>query len=81
MRAQAADEAGPFGDHLRRMLVLLAQDDALRAVMRGVLAGEGCADHASFYRLRSAGLVEGDSPSSVRPRCGLYAGYLTRHLG
>ena len=63
------------------MLVLLAQDDVVRNAMRAVLRGEPCPDHTTFYRLRSAGLIMGDSPQTARPRCGLYATYLGRHLG
>jgi serine/threonine protein kinase len=73
-------EEGPFGDHLRRILVLLARDPALGEVVRGVLRGEPCPTVEDFYRLRSAGVMAGDSAQDVRPRCRLYATYLKRHL-
>lgn len=69
-----------FGDHLRRILMLLAQDQPLLEVMRGVLEGMPCPDQESFYRLRSAGVVRGSSPNEVLPRCQLYRQYLRRHL-
>ena len=78
--AQADRDEGPFSDHLRRILVLLAQDTALCEVVRGVLQGRPCPTAESFYRLRAAGLMAGDSARSVRPRCQLYATYLERHL-
>jgi hypothetical protein len=79
-RAQAEREDGIFGDHLRRILVLLAKDPALCEVVRGVLRGRPCPTPETFYRLRSAGVMAGDSARAVRPRCRLYADYLERHL-
>ena len=79
--AQAADrDEGIFGDHLRRILVLLAKDQELAEVVRGILRGQPCPDAKSFYRLRSAGVMAGDSPQEVRPRCEIYATYLKQHL-
>jgi hypothetical protein len=73
-------EEGIYGDHLRRILVLLAQDPKLSDVMRGVLGGQPCPSQESFYRLRSAGLVIGHAAEEARPRCRLYSMYLRRHL-
>jgi hypothetical protein len=78
--AQADRDEGIFGDHLRRMLVLLAKDAALCDVVRGVLHGQPCPDSTSFYRLRSAGLIKGDSPPQARPRCEIYGSFLKGHL-
>jgi tRNA A-37 threonylcarbamoyl transferase component Bud32 len=77
---QADLDEGPFGDHLRRFLVLLAQDAALCDVVREILRGRPCRSTESFYRLRSAGVLAGDSVQEARPRCQLYATYLSRHL-
>jgi DNA-binding winged helix-turn-helix (wHTH) protein len=77
---QAAREEGLFGDHLRRLLVLLAPDPALCDAVREVLQGRPCPDYTRFYRLRSAGILAGESPQDARPRCQLYATYLERHL-
>ena len=79
--AKAARDEAFYGDHLRRILVLLVRDTGLTQVMRGVLNGEPCPDTESFDRLRSAGLVLGNIPEEARPRCRLYAAYLRRHLG
>jgi hypothetical protein len=78
---QAARDEFFYGDHLRRMLVLLARDPELSGVMRGVLNGQPCPTPESFERLRSAGLVTGHFPQEARPRCRLYTMYLRRHLG
>lgn len=69
-----------YGDHLRRLLVLLARDAELGQAMRGILAGDACPSSDHFARLRSAGLVVGHTPEDARPRCRLYSLYLRRHL-
>lgn len=78
--ATADRDEGIFGDHLRRILVLLAKDPALSDVVRGLLRGQPCPTPESFYRLRSAGIITGNSQSEVQLRCQVYASYLTRHL-
>jgi len=80
LEAQADRDEGIFGDHLRRILVLLAQDPALTDIVRGILRGEPCPTLESFYRLRSPGVMSGDSAQDVKPRCQLYRKYLERHL-
>ncbi len=80
LEAQSDHDEGPFGDHLRRMLFSLSQDRELCDVVRGMLQGKPCPTPESFYRLRSAGLVLGDSARDARLRCQLYATYLERHL-
>jgi hypothetical protein len=79
-QARADRDNGVFGDHLRRILVLLAKDPELTEVVRSVLRGKPCASANSFYRLRSAGVMAGDSARDIRLRCQLYVRYLERHL-
>jgi hypothetical protein len=76
----AASDDGPFGDHLRRMLTALAQDQTMRQAMIAVIDGGACPTAESFYRLRSAGLIAGDSANDARPRCRLYSAYLKGRL-
>ena len=78
--AQADRDEGIFGDHLRRILVLLVQDPELMDVVRGVLRRRPCPTSHAFYRLRASGLMAGESAQDCRPRCQLYANYLERHL-
>jgi hypothetical protein len=80
LEAQADQDEGLFGDHLRRLLVALAQDAELTDVVRGLLRGEPCPTRESFYRLRSAGVITGPSGSAIRFRCRLYQTYLERTL-
>ena len=78
--AQADRDEGIFGDHLRRMFVLLARDPELTEVVRGALQGRPCPDATCFYRLRSAGVMRGESFQKTQPRCAIYSAYLRRHL-
>jgi serine/threonine protein kinase len=78
--SQAARDEGPFGDHLRRLLVSLAEDAALCNFVREMLSGRHSAPLEVFYRLRSSGLVSGESARDMKPRCKLYELYLAQHL-
>jgi AAA-like domain/Protein kinase domain/TIR domain len=78
--AVATQDEGPFGDHLRRILVSVAQESSLCEVVQSVLAGRHSSAVSSFYRLRSSGIVSGDSARDMRLRCRLYETYLSRHL-
>ena len=73
-------EDGIFGDHLRRMGVVFENDDTLRDAIREVLRGGGCTAPRSFYRLRAAGLIAGESPAGAQVRCGIYENYLRQKL-
>ncbi len=79
LEARADREGGPFGDHLRRLLTSLLQDAALMEAVQGLLRGQPPSAH-SFYRLRSGGIVLGESASDARLRCGLYRLYLEKYL-
>jgi DNA-binding winged helix-turn-helix (wHTH) protein len=80
VEARAADDEGVFGDHLRRLLASLDRNEALCDALRVLLRGETGLTRASFYHLRSAGVLVGDSPKEARPRCELYENYLKAHL-
>lgn len=71
---------GPFGDHLNRLLISLQQDQDLLAELRGFVLSGSSLSSSAFYRLRSAGVVAGESADERRPRCDLYARYLKKHL-
>jgi hypothetical protein len=80
LERQADQDEGVFGDHLRRMLAALSRDPELCEAVRAVLAGRPCPSAESFYRLRTAGVLAGDSAEDARPRCQLYAEYLKKRL-
>jgi DNA-binding winged helix-turn-helix (wHTH) protein len=71
---------GPYAEHLARILFLLSRDPALAEAVRDVVERRKLPDEESFYRLRSAGILLGDSVHDARPRCLLYALYIERHL-
>ncbi|MCC2668051.1 MAG: hypothetical protein K0Q72_522 [Armatimonadetes bacterium] len=80
LEREAHRDEGVFGDHLRRLLVLLAREPVLCDAIRAVLQDRPCPSPESFFRLRSAGVVIGTSASDARPRCRLYASYLRGHF-
>lgn len=73
-------DEGLFGDHLRRLLVMLSQDAHTLEAVTGILRGSGRLSAAAFYQLRSGGLLSGSSEHDFRMRCELYDRYLRRHL-
>jgi len=77
---RAGRDEGPFGDHLRRLLVMLAQDQAICEVVRALLGGRHSGTPEDFYRLRSSGIVLGEPGHDMRVRCRLYEIYLKQHL-
>ncbi|MGH8596155.1 MAG: AAA-like domain-containing protein, partial [Gammaproteobacteria bacterium] len=80
IEARADHDEGIFGEHLRRMLVSLSRDAELVQAVRELLRGKPGLDINSFYRLRSAGVLVGDSAEDARFRCRLYAEFLKKHL-
>jgi hypothetical protein len=70
----------PFGDHLRRMLVLLERDPEIRGELSDFVHRRRVLSEQAFHRLRGAGLVAGSDAACAVPRCQLYAEYLARHL-
>lgn len=73
--ARAGDYQGPFSSQLRRLSVLLA-DEQLADGLRRVIAGESVSE-TMFFRLEGAGLAS-RAGSHVRPRCQLYADFFLR---
>jgi hypothetical protein len=78
--ATADRDEGPFGDHLRRILVMLVRDPKMIEAVRAVLNGSNTLTMESFYRLRAAGIVVGEGAFNAKMRCVLYANYLRGHL-
>jgi hypothetical protein len=77
---QADRDEGIFGDHLKRTLLSVVQDEALLKELRSFLhLGSGLNNH-TFSRLRAAGIMAGDWPREPKLRCELYLSYLKRYL-
>jgi hypothetical protein len=88
--AHAADDGGPFGDHLRYHLLRLYDrgDQSAEALRRQeqlvgglsqAIEGRETKDRLTLIRLRGAGLVR-EQDTRVVPRCKLYAEYFRRRL-
>jgi hypothetical protein len=80
LRDEAVKDSGPFGDHLRRHLWALHQNERLRTVVARIARSGGCEDETLFQRLLAAGLVSGETRAQARLRCDLYQQYFSRHL-
>jgi hypothetical protein len=80
LEALAERGDGSFGAHLRHLLARLTRDPEVCEAMRAVLRAQPCPTEESFFRLRSAGVLIGDTVRQARPRCGLYTTFLKRHL-
>ena len=78
----AADaEAGPFSDHLARLLELVNSNAVLMSAVQSMLQGKPIANAMDFYRLRSAGVITGNSCDRAKFACDLHRLYLERHFG
>jgi DNA-binding SARP family transcriptional activator len=80
IESEALSEQSIFSDHLARLLAAVRHDTELEGAVRRMLKDGECASDAMFYRLRSGGLILGDSPAAYRFRCGLYERFLKAHL-
>lgn len=80
LEARAPLDEGPFGDHLRRILVALSGDHELLRDAQSFALGEAIRTDEAFFRLRAGGVLRGAHRSVAEFRCGLYATYLKEHL-
>jgi hypothetical protein len=78
--ANAADDRGPFGDHLRRHLARFAEQPRLAETMQEIIKHQTCSDEKLFMRLNGAGLAVRRS-GALEPRCRLYGIYFGERLG
>lgn len=76
----AADDLGPFGDHLRRHLWQIGRSPGLGKALSGVIRDGVCEQEDLFQRLLAAGLVVGETRLAAQMRCELYQVYFARHL-
>jgi|GEM_PF-945130 hypothetical protein len=77
--ANAANENGPFGDHLRRHLTRFSERPELAVAMLQVIRHQACSDDILYNRLHGAGLAT-RMGECVVPRCELYAQYFGERL-
>jgi hypothetical protein len=77
--AQATDDYGPFGEHLRSYWSLLYREPDLMPVLLQVLRSSAVQEQKSLWRLYSLGLIRHEG-RLVLPRCHLYAEYFRERL-
>lgn len=75
-------DEGPYGDHLRRIIVMVAKDASMQSALREILSGNTKISEPDLVRLRSGGVLAAKSASSddVCFRCQIYEKFLRRHL-
>jgi hypothetical protein len=76
--ANATQDQGPFGDHLRSLLTRLSNKPELVEGLRQVLQSQSCPNEV-FFRLRGIGLVR-RVQNRVMPSSQLYATFFREHL-
>jgi AAA domain-containing protein/TIR domain-containing protein/trypsin-like peptidase len=78
LKQTAADDQGPFGDHLRRYHWMVQQDQALKEALKSVIRSGKCSDDL-LHRLLQAGLVKA-SGDVAKCRCDMYRQYFQDKL-
>jgi len=78
--ASADRDDGPFGDHLRRVLVSVTQLSTVRDVIDRVMANAFVETTPEVDRLVAAGILAKTPTGNHLIRCKLYRKYLERHL-
>jgi len=78
--AQATNDRGPFGDHLRYHLFRIHDKKELVQGMLQIIKQHTCPNEAIFWKLRGAGLVSREPTGTVLPRNKLYEEYFKERL-
>ena len=76
----AVRDDGPFGDHLKRILVSVSQLPEVVEALRASLQRPDLRDAAGYPRLLSAGVVRQRADGGIELRCEAYRRYLSAHL-
>ncbi|AIE85542.1 AAA-like domain-containing protein [Fimbriimonas ginsengisoli] len=76
----ADQDDGPFGDHLKRMLIAVSHVPSVLAAVRSSLAMLPPAEADGVERLIAAGVLKETPGQGVDLACDLYARYLARHV-
>lgn len=79
--ATADEEDGPFGDHLKRLLIAVSRFPNVLHAMKSSLGLEEHADPESVARLIAAGVLRNDENGQAVPLCDLYSRYLKQQIG
>jgi hypothetical protein len=79
--ATADQDDGPFGDHLKRLLIGVSSFPNILEAMKSSLGLEENADSESVERLVAAGALRLDQNGKAVSACDLYSRYLKSHIG
>lgn len=80
LRAAADRNDGPFGDHLKRILVSVTQIPAVHQALRQSLTHPEMTQTDGFRRLLAAGVLKQTSDDRIVLTCELYRRYLSAHM-
>lgn len=81
LMASANRDDGPFGDHLKRILISVMQlPEVLAALKVSLTSPEISQKAAGFQRLLSAGILRLDAVNKPTLACDLYRQYLSQHV-
>ena len=82
LMATADRDDGPFGDHLKRILISVMQlPEVFAALKASLLQPEMTAQTDGFQRLVSAGVLRLNNANQPALACELYRKYLSQHVG
>lgn len=76
---KATEDDGPFGDHLKRILISVSQIPAVLEALRAPISGSSFKDSEGVQRLIAAGVARKNG-DRIELSCPLYRDYLSRHL-
>ena len=77
---QSGRDDGPFGDHLKRILVSVSQLPEVLESLRTSLENPNLRDAEGFHRLVSAGVMYQTGDNKIAFTCELYRRYFETHL-
>lgn len=80
MMATAARDEGPFGDHLKRILISVSQMPAVLEALRASISNPQFQESEGVHRLISAGIARQTVGNKIVLMCELYRDYLEGHL-
>ena len=74
------EDDGPFGDHLRRLLLMVSRDSATLEEVSRILKGEDLQEERTVYELAAGGLLQRGVTSRSLFRSALYRRWLESRL-
>lgn len=80
LMSTADRDDGPFGDHLKRVLISVSHIPEVLLALQASLQNPELGETDGYHRLLAAGIVRQTSSRSIELRCLLYLKYLQHHL-